>query len=172
MMIPMTGTKNDRSTTTISCWGVLMSEECSSARASDMQILLANSLGSQIIGHRYCVEEAWHGRASALPVHCPIHAPVAQLDRVSASEAEGRGFDSLRARQISCRACRFCPTFIRRSFPSQFRPSLLLQRIPMAAAGSSIRGYVRSKRSLGLLRLWMLSPLREGRYGTSFAQDN
>src|SRR4051794_38378520 len=104
MMIPMTGTKNDRSTTTISCWGVLMSEECSSARASDMQILLANSLGSQIIGHRHCVEEAWHGRASALPVHWPIHAPVAQLDRVSASEAEGRGFDSLRARQFSCRA--------------------------------------------------------------------
>lgn len=27
-------------------------------------------------------------------------APVAQLDRVSVSEAEGRGFDSRRARQI------------------------------------------------------------------------
>jgi hypothetical protein len=29
-----------------------------------------------------------------------IHAPVAQLDRVVASEAIGRGFESLRARQL------------------------------------------------------------------------
>ena len=29
------------------------------------------------------------------------YAPVAQLDRVSVSEAEGRGFDSRRAHQIS-----------------------------------------------------------------------
>src|SRR4051812_18549920 len=104
MIMPMTGTRNDRSTTTISCWGVLMSEECSSARASDMQFLLGRSFGSQIIGHRHCVAEARHGRPSGLPVHWPINAPVAQLDRVSASEAEGRGFDSLRARQFSCRA--------------------------------------------------------------------
>ena len=35
-----------------------------------------------------------------LPVNYCFTAPVAQLDRVSVSEAEGRGFDSRRARQI------------------------------------------------------------------------
>ena len=35
-----------------------------------------------------------------LPVNYLVIAPVAQLDRVSVSEAEGRGFDSRRARQI------------------------------------------------------------------------
>src|SRR4051794_37700740 len=104
MTIPMTGTRNDRSTTTISCWGVLISMECSSPRASDMKILFRQVFWEPIIGHRYCVAEARHGRGSALPVHWPTNAPVAQLDRVSASEAEGRGFDSLRARQFSCRA--------------------------------------------------------------------
>jgi membrane protein YqaA with SNARE-associated domain len=35
-----------------------------------------------------------------LPVNLRPDAPVAQLDRVPASEAEGRGFDSLRARHF------------------------------------------------------------------------
>ena len=35
-----------------------------------------------------------------LHVNWRLTAPVAQLDRVSVSEAEGRGFDSRRARQI------------------------------------------------------------------------
>ena len=34
-------------------------------------------------------------------IHSPSSAPVAQLDRASASGAEGRGFESLRARHIS-----------------------------------------------------------------------
>ena len=34
------------------------------------------------------------------PVQAPDNAPVAQLDRVTVSEAVGRGFDSRRARQI------------------------------------------------------------------------
>src|SRR4051794_4458378 len=115
MTIPMTGTRNDRSTTTISCWGVLISMECSSPRASDMKILFRQVFWEPIIGHRYCVAEARHGRGSALPVHWPTNAPVAQLDRVSASEAEGRGFDSLRARQFSCRASPPRATFSRES---------------------------------------------------------
>jgi hypothetical protein len=36
----------------------------------------------------------------SLPVNYPPSASVAQLDRVSASEAEGRGFDSRRARHV------------------------------------------------------------------------
>jgi hypothetical protein len=35
---------------------------------------------------------------STVGLHC-IYAPVAQLDRATAFEAEGRGFESLQARQ-------------------------------------------------------------------------
>ena len=41
---------------------------------------------------------AGRGRGAASTIAGPKHAPVAQLDRVSASEAEGRGFESRRAR--------------------------------------------------------------------------
>jgi hypothetical protein len=37
---------------------------------------------------------------AASTIATPYNAPVAQLDRVSASEAEGRGFESRRAHQI------------------------------------------------------------------------
>ncbi len=38
--------------------------------------------------------------SAKLPIYWPTSAPVAQLDRVAASEAVGRGFESLRARQV------------------------------------------------------------------------
>ena len=45
-----------------------------------------------------------------------FYAPVAQLDRVSVSEAEGRGFDSRRARQLLSKMASdqrpFCMEFI------------------------------------------------------------
>jgi hypothetical protein len=41
--------------------------------------------------------EAGRGLPSASSIATPYNAPVAQLDRVSASEAEGRGFESRRA---------------------------------------------------------------------------
>ena len=41
-----------------------------------------------------------HGSALTGPIK-PVHALVAQLDRVLASEAKGRGFDSRRARHLS-----------------------------------------------------------------------
>jgi hypothetical protein len=41
--------------------------------------------------------DAGRGLPTASSIATPYNAPVAQLDRVSASEAEGRGFESRRA---------------------------------------------------------------------------
>src|SRR5204863_5936660 len=52
-----------------------------------------------------------------------FHAPVAQLDRATAFEAEGRGFESLQARQTSffiCRQPRECERMNRAIFPARF----------------------------------------------------
>jgi hypothetical protein len=43
------------------------------------------------------LSQAGRGLPSASSIATPYNAPVAQLDRVSASEAEGRGFESRRA---------------------------------------------------------------------------
>jgi hypothetical protein len=43
---------------------------------------------------------AGRGLPTASSIATPYNAPVAQLDRVSASEAEGRGFESRRAHSI------------------------------------------------------------------------
>jgi len=42
-------------------------------------------------------QDAGRGLPTASSIATPYNAPVAQLDRVSASEAEGRGFESRRA---------------------------------------------------------------------------
>ena len=70
----------------------------------------------------------------------PGRAPVAQLDRVSASEAEGRGFESRRARQHSRGLQRCRPFSFLRCYPgAAFFPALPGPCELPARQGSPIR---------------------------------
>jgi hypothetical protein len=54
--------------------------------------------------------DAGRGSVAASTIATPVHAPVAQLDRVSASEAEGHWFESSQARHFQqARRRGLCP---------------------------------------------------------------
>jgi hypothetical protein len=57
-----------------------------------------SALATPSAGRYHCHPAKTHKNAPS----SRTNAPVAQLDRVSASEAEGHWFESSRARQISC----------------------------------------------------------------------
>src|SRR5258706_7198610 len=90
--MPKIGTRNDASTTTISCCGVLMNEECWSCVFTGLCLLVGKGviLASSL--------NAWTDKGKAC-YPARLQAPVAQRIRVLASEAKGRGFESRRARQ-------------------------------------------------------------------------
>src|SRR5436309_4147130 len=97
------GTAKASTTTTISCFGVLMKEVCSSLIAL-IAVLRAVSAKCGPL-HRAAKQSAHYNASADEPSgRCSEHrgrivtrAPVAQLDRVLVSEAKGHRFDSCRA---------------------------------------------------------------------------
>jgi hypothetical protein len=76
---------------------------------------------------------------TASSIASPYHAPVAQLDRVSASEAEGHWFESSRARHYFLR--RKDSSAIRFAEPSANRPIYGIAELDTCSGLSPVAGF-------------------------------
>src|SRR5438067_2815324 len=87
-------------TTTTSCFGVLMKDECSPVIAVFAFVFMRQALAprSRRLARQNVNYSAAVDGLRSLAVNSETRAPVAQLDRVLVSEAKGHRFDSCRAR--------------------------------------------------------------------------
>src|SRR5207244_5623648 len=105
------GTMNASTTTTMSCFGLLIGDECATfccmvdpapERVSWVGVFATKSCRPSRASRQRGNEQPQHytagGRSFDGRGRMPIRAPVAQLDRVLVSEAKGHRFDSCRER--------------------------------------------------------------------------
>src|SRR6185436_6834535 len=98
-MMRNTGTANARIATTSSCLQVLIGLECSWIVTSLMQVGLAAMVKPRIIWLYAAVQKPRVDAGGRKAYHCARRAR-SSVDRVLASEARGRGFESRRARPL------------------------------------------------------------------------